>query len=76
MHFNCSDVLIVFVLALNTQSLQPDIAEFHADVIPRLAQCCDDPSADVREYACYAIEAFVENLGQSLVRVCLVHFVE
>ncbi len=34
-------------------------------MLPRVLECCDDASADVREFACYALEAFVENLGVS-----------
>lgn len=60
-HIRRAGCLLLSKLA---QHCQPEVVEHHAQVLPLLLQCLDDGSADVREGAGFALERFVEEMGE------------
>lgn len=50
-----------------SEYLRPDIIGHYKSVLPCLFLSLDDPTDEVRETSCCALEAFCENLGQEIV---------
>lgn len=55
------------LLSKLAQHCQPDVVQYHENVLPLLLQCLDDASSDVREGAGFALERFVEEMEEEIV---------
>ena len=57
-----------FALGQLAEYCQPDINEHYRDLLPGVFHVMHDPTPEVQQQACYALDAFCENLGESSVR--------
>ena len=55
-----------FALGQLAEYCQPDINEHYRDLLPGVFHVMHDPTPEVQQQACYALDAFCENLGEHL----------
>ena len=53
-----------FALGQLAEYCQPDINEHYKELLPGVFHVMHDPTPQVQQQACYALDAFCENLGQ------------
>ncbi len=54
-----------FALGQLAEYCQPDINEHYKELLPGVFHVMHDPTPQVQQQACYALDAFCENLGGS-----------
>lgn len=54
-----------FALGQLAEYCQPDINEHYKELLPGVFHVMHDPTPQVQQQACYALDAFCENLGRS-----------
>lgn len=52
-----------FALGQLAEYCQPDINEHYRELLPGVFHVMHDPTPEVQQQACYALDAFCENLG-------------
>ena len=76
-HLHCSQVVVrglqdpealvrgqaAFALGQLAEYCQPDINEHYKELLPGVFHVMHDPTPQVQQQACYALDAFCENLG-------------
>ena len=55
-----------FALGQLAEYCQPDINEHYKELLPGVFHVMHDPMPQVQQQACYALDAFCENLGKVL----------
>lgn len=53
-----------FALGQLAEYCQPDINEHYKELLPGVFHVMHDPTPQVQQQACYALDAFCENLGE------------
>lgn len=53
-----------FALGQLAEYCQPDINEHYKELLPGVFHVMHDPTPRVQQQACYALDAFCENLGE------------
>lgn len=53
-----------FALGQLAEYCQPDINEHYKELLPGVFHVMHDPTPQVQQQACYALDAFCENLGR------------
>lgn len=53
-----------FALGQLAEYCQPDINEHYKELLPGVFHVMHDPTPQVQQQACYALDAFCENLGK------------
>lgn len=54
-----------FALGQLAEYCQPDINEHYRELLPGVFHVMHDPTPEVQQQACYALDAFCENLGKA-----------
>lgn len=58
-----------FALGQLAEYCQPDINEHYKELLPGVFHVMHDPTPQVQQQACYALDAFCENLGELSSRI-------